>query len=312
MYIVEKHMRRRRLIKRISIAIGIVAGIILLGLLIWKVMFPDVVGIERFEWEPFSSDLEDSGTGTEKEDDLFYIVGENPWYNFEAKEAIPEGYLLGVSMSGTRIRMEDTVNGERCSRSRLIYDRAYVVVYNIEEHHSEEYLDLLNMLREKCPGYQYAEVFGTDLNGDGTLNMWFLLENIARKASDEKIYKYLLWNTETEEIDIVDEEDMLYSIKMTPEEESYWEELYAADWDSFYAENGYTEDVFSIDSIAASEGGVFVEVNCENLPQENEMLYDRFPELEKWKGESGKTAKILIGGFPTAEEVMEMFAENAG
>lgn len=138
------------------------------------------------------------------------------------------------------------------------------------------------------------------------------------KASDKIVNKWLFWNTRTEAVVILDGKETGFAFMdkgRSVQELEYSQEFEQTDWDSFYERNNYNLEgkegtTFYTESLNSAAGGVGITIDCEALPQENDILYTRFPELEKWKGAEGREAIIWVGGYPTVEEIMAMFEKQ--
>jgi hypothetical protein len=57
-------------------------------------------------------------------------------------------------------------------------------------------------------------------------------------------------------------------------------------------------------------GVVTVRLEAINLPRESQELYSMFPGLREFIGREGLFLNILIGGQPTAEDILTIFMED--
>ncbi len=58
------------------------------------------------------------------------------------------------------------------------------------------------------------------------------------------------------------------------------------------------------------EGVYRISTRAQHLPQNNETLYTMFPELEQYRGEEDCYVYMLIGGDPSAEELLRLLMED--
>ncbi|WP_072525087.1 hypothetical protein [Clostridium sp. Marseille-P3244] len=301
--------------RKAVIILSIFILFLLIGILIWKSVHGDkVVYTEKFSEGRLSSLLEETGVGTVDEADTFYVKRDEP----ASEKFVPGKYLLDIERQETDKVMSNTIDGEEYTRGKRDYDYLNLNIYNVNNPMQIKRINILELISTNCPGFQDSVFYYVSLQNDGALYVGFLLEDIPQKATDDVEIKWLFWNMETEETIVLDGEDAGITFienGRTEEETEYLEKIEQADWESFYAQNGYRTEgqdrtFFNAEGLWAATGGVKVTVDCEVLPQENDILYTRFPELEKWKGAEGREAIIWVGGYPTVEEIMEMFEKQ--
>ena len=59
-----------------------------------------------------------------------------------------------------------------------------------------------------------------------------------------------------------------------------------------------------------NEGIAEVRIATYALPKENKELYSKFPGLKQYQEQEGLVARIFLGNYPSAEEVMKLFLEE--
>ena len=306
-------MEVRKIKKGRIIIFGIFIIIIVVGILAWRYMSGDKIKVvtEEVKNGLLSPLIEEIGVGNGDVNDTFYVKKDSS----SGEEFIPGKYILDIEWKKTVEKMTNSIDNETYERHKRHFDYLNLIIYVIKEPEQIQRIDVQKLISKNCLGFQDSGIYLTGLQAGGDLFVGFLLEDIPKKATDKQIYRWLFWNMETEETIVLDGEDAGITFienGRTEEETEYLEKIEQADWESFYAQNGYRTEgqdrtFFNAEGLWAATGGVKVTVDCEVLPQENDILYTRFPELEKWKGAEDRKAIIWVGGYPTVEEIMAMF-----
>jgi len=134
-------------------------------------------------------------------------------------------------------------------------------------------------------------------------------------------YQYIGLNSTTGEFSLHDiiitpilaENERVLTLQM-----SFFSELWVEDdFLPFYLNNGITRNEtwdFSISQHNFLQpyfpNIVTVVLSPDNLPMESENLYSRFPGLRQYQGQNGLEINLELTGYPTAEEVFELFMED--
>ena len=291
--------------------------ILLVVIIIWFAFYNNIEKdeIERFEVElPRSTwiPLYESGKGGGATEDTYFIESTE---NSTITEVLPGKAYIQKQCKNKVKKMTRYIDGDWISRSRCYFDYHYIVLFDLETGEEIKKINTAEIIENTCPGFQPSGGDDAFLGIDGHYYFRLILENIPESAIDEEIEKILFIDVDTEETVVMDSEEMATEFswaRYEKEDEEYGETFKSADWETFEKLNGYdaNAETFYTSVSRGGKGCIKVTVSCEALPQENDILYNRFPGLQKWVGSEGKQAVIYIGGYPTAEEVMEMFEKQ--
>lgn len=260
--------------------------------------------------------LYETGLGEGSEEDC-YMIEASEYSAFTC--AFPGRCYVRTEKKGQGLHMSKYIGGDWARRDRLDLEYYYAVFYDFITGEEIGRIDLGEIIEKDCPGYQltWMNYMPSVYGKDGGYYLEIDLENIPRKATDETIEKQLLVNIDTEETIVRDYIDVAGGFAWSryyKEDKEYSRDFNNADWKSFKEANNYgvkqSQDRLSVLIGREGKGCVNIEIPCEGLPQKNDLLYERFPGLKKWVGDKDKKARIYIGGYPTAEEVMAMFERS--
>ena len=288
---------------------------IITGLTVYFSRNQDEITIENSQYPREGDTLFDAtGKGNVAPEDCYLIQDRETGI---APHVFPGDSYVGIKRSEKLVIMTNEIDGESYTRARREYEYLDAVFYDLGTGKETRKIDMLDIMKEACPGFQESGAPSIVLGEDGHKYIGLELANIPEKADDEVINKMLVYDIETGDTFTKDSEeewreflragyekkDKEYGMAM---EEVDWE------WDKLLKkeeEEYITPGVHVV--VLEARGCVEVRIDCSLLPEKNDILYNRFPNLKEYNELEGKVACIYIGGYPTADEIKAMFCENA-
>lgn len=229
---------------------------------------------------------------------------------FNAAEIVPGDCVICTSEKGSVTKISYDVN------KSFEYERFEIYAYDIETREKRFLFDVVEFL-EDYPGMQIPDpIRGWSdcviINGQPVYQRAFEPCPQIDIPYEQVDCDYLCINVE----------DGSYTIQ---ENRTSWLPQYPVDIyydleDRKLLRNNLPEGMMEIldDEIGGGyawpytnyEGVFEVYGIAEYLPQNNEVLYGMFPELKQYRGEENCFIYMLIGGDPTAEELLRLFMED--
>ena len=303
--------------KRKKQLIGIVVSVILIMLAcVGRYVYKESQRFARLPYHPNPriESIAWMGLGTVTGEDTCLIIDEEagtPYYHLYF-DTIPGKYVFLTETEGLMEKMEGKV-----PRKKFYWKRIEIRIYDIDSGSQIKNIDIKKLIEEQAPGYQYdgwgEQVF---IGKNGHAYIRWMLSDVPEDGNQEGITKYLCVDCETGETHVVDNITRLYDNGGTRQAE-FKEKFYDGSWAAFMEKNKLTafdeEDGRAFEYIPYSfvNGVANIDIETTALPKENEALYARFPGLQAYQGEEGKIARIFLGGYSTAKEVQQLFAEEA-
>jgi len=265
--------------------------------------------------------LMETGSGSGREEDTCLVIEKNTadiWRYYKHFRVIPGKYVFFTERDG---KVEELAGN--AYREKFYWEYVQTNVYEIATGNLVKSINVKALIEEKAPGYQYdkgsAEAF-TGKNGHIFLR-WSLCD-IPADGNQEPVSKYLCMDYETGEIYIEETLQTLYGA--TEKQEIFKEEFYNHGWGAYLEQNEFTDfndeaenekryfEYTAYGPVTAFVNGFAdIRITTSALPKENEELYSRFPGLKDYQGKEGMVARIFLGGYPTAEEMQQLFVEEA-
>jgi len=267
---------------------------------------------------PNIADITWMSKGTVTEEDTCLIVKSNAnserqkyYYYFNV---IPGESVFFVEREGKK----EILRGDGSNtREKIFWKDIQTKVYDITSSKLVQCIDVKELVEKYAPGYQYdgsgANIF-TEKNG----HIFFRwgLSDIPEDGNQEQVLEFLCMDYETGEIDV--KENFATTYSNPDKQEDFIQELYNTNWEAFMKQNGFTEfgeeetgREFEYMIYRSVSGFVNINISTSALPKENEALYSRFPGLQEYQGKEGEVVRVFLGGYPTAEEIQQLFIEEA-
>ena len=289
--------------------------LIVIGLAVYFIGNRDKIETENFQYPRKEDTLFDAtGKGNVATEDSYLIMDTETGI---LPHVFPgDSYVLFES-KGRVTRFINEKEGETYVRAKPEYKYFDAVLYDLATGEEVRRIDLLEIIRDACPGFQKGGTPSIVLGEDGHRYIGLELENIPEKATDEVVNKMLFYDIETGDTFTKDsEEEWLEFLRAGYEkkDKEYGMAMEEVDWEwdkllKKEEEEYITPGVHVV--VLEARGCVEVIIDCVDLPKENDLLYNRFPKLKDYINMEGKEAWIYIGGYPTADEIKAMFCENA-
>ena len=303
--------------KQIALFCGIIIVLILTitGLTVFFNRNQDEITIENSQYPREGDTLFDAtGKGNAAPEDCYLIQDRETGI---APHVFPGDSYVGIKRSEKLIIMTNEIDGESYMRGKAEYEYLDAVFYDLETGEETRKIDMLDIMKEACPGFQESGAPSIVLGEDGHKYIGLELENIPEKATDEVVNKMLFYDIETGDTFTKDsEEEWLEFLRAGYEkkDKEYGMAMEEVDWEwdkllKKEEEEYITPGVHVV--VLEARGCVEVRTDCSLLPEKNDILYNRFPNLKEYNELEGKVAYIYIGGYPTADEIKAMFSENA-
>lgn len=200
------------------------------------------------------------------------------------------------------------------------YETIAVDFYNFRTGEVEKTIDLAAIEAEHTPGKQYRSIAFIDAKVmDG--KRYFKWEVCPIEDPDNyKLAEDIIYDFDADKV--VDDVSFEHT-KFTEEEAQYLKSIFILfDRDCNFMEINHCASELRWDEVVENggidisyvhswkDGIIEAEMKVSRLPRENTKLYEEFPELKEYEGNSGETVKLFLGGYPDAEEVMEMLLEE--
>ena len=264
---------------------------------------------------PSIDDVVWMGIGTVDEEDTCLVIenaaSRNHYVEFKV---MPGKYVFFTEVEGKMEELEGDI--DQPYREKFYWYRIQTNIYDIASGRQVRSIDVKQLIEEQAPGYQYdgwgEQVFSGE---NGHVFLDWILSDIPEDGNQEKVSKDLCMDYETGEIYLVDAPSELCDDD--EKQEKFKTEFYNNGWGGFMEKNGFTkswekgEKSFDYGTYDFVNGIANIDVEASELPKENKALYTRFPGLQKYQGEAGKVVRVFLGGYPTAEEMQQLFTEEA-
>ena len=302
--------KRRRLVLCAGIAFVIFAGICCYYIYNAKIR-ADKIETGSMRSDDVESLYVGSGIGTGSAKDSFVIAeGGDTWGSWGLLDVFPgRGYIDCDFECNTTI-MTNNIDGEHYRREKIEYEKMDAVLYDMQTGQEIRRFDLPELAKKACPDFQCRMLYDCKPREDGRDYLMIRLEDIPEKSTDELVEKYMIVDIDTEDVVIRDSIEEAYDFvegDESEEEAKYGAEINGEDW-RIPRKSGDIEP--EIWGVRGSEGCVQISLSCTDLPEQNTLLYDRFPELEKWSGTAGKSVYIYVGGHPSIEDIYALLEEQ--
>ena len=309
-----------------SIIIAVIFSVVLIsGVFIVLIVRDnrDTVEWRYFDGETNMDSIVHVETSLLNEEDIVFIVNTNIDQHIRYRHYLSGHYILGRIFIG-RMNDEDNIL-EVEQLDHIIYD-----LVSGEPVRTVNFLEIMEEFGEISDEFQIVDPIPS-VYGIGTENFYFewrISENSwDERNSENVVYKYILMNYGTGEISLHDESQRS-GLAFTENEGELARQISVFDdfrmgssLESFYLNNGIIRNEhrdFSISQLVTRyfipsvtiPSIVIVTLSPDNLPMESESLYSRFPGLREFQGEDGFEINIVLTGYPTAEEVFELFMED--
>lgn len=191
------------------------------------------------------------------------------------------------------------------------YEQYVLDFYNLDTGEIEKSIDLVEIAGEYTPGKQYYSSVGISTQMSGVKRYLRWMVTSVEDTHDRESWEGM--NYDLDEGRRVDDSVWDYEEEFTEEEKAYikstdilWEDKYC----NFLEINQLTREN-GINIFPSKVGIIYVRIKVSQLPEENSRLYQEFPELKKYKDEVGTgRAELILSGYPTAEEIVEMLKED--
>ena len=204
-------------------------------------------------------------------------------------------------------------------------------VYDIitrERIRTIDLLSLLDVLEEDVIeefGYtQSTLVYELEAREDGELYLGFLLSEIESNSLDRR-YLWLRMNFHTDEVTLEESFSFERQNWTRAENRDFSLQMDVLSLGRMWNVGNY--DIFLINGIeieawgdvslpnftiggAGFPGTAKISLQAILLPEESQSLYSRFPGLRQFQGREDLEVNVVITGYPTAEEILEMFMED--
>lgn len=304
--------------KQIALFCGIIIVLILTitGLTVYFNRNRDEITIENSQYPREGATLFDAtGKGNVAPEDC-YLIQDRETGIFP--HVFPgDSYILLKNKQKMEV-MTNEIDGESYTRVKGEFEYLDAVFYDLETGEETRKIDMLDIIKEACPGFQKGGALSIVLGEDGHKYIGLELENIPEKAADEVVNKMLFYDIDTGDTFTKDsEEEWLEFLRAGYEkkDKEYGMAMEEVDWEwNKLLKKGEKEEYITPGVnvvVLEARGCVEVRIDCSLLPEKNDILYNRFPNLKEYNELEGKAAYIYIGGYPTADEIKAMFSENA-
>ena len=293
----------------------IVLALIITGLTVFFNRNQDEITIENSQYPREGDTLFDAtGKGNAAPEDCYLILDRETGI---FPNIFPGDSYVDIKSKQKMVIMTNEIDGESYTRVRGEFEYLDAVFYDLGTGEETRKVDMLDIIKEACPGFQNGGAPSMVLGEDGHKYIGLELENIPEKAADEVVNKMLFYDIDTGDTFTKDsEEEWLEFLRAGYEkkDKEYGMAMEEVDWEwdkllKKEEEEYITPGVHVV--VLEARGCVEVIIDCVDLPKENDLLYNRFPKLKDYINMEGKEAWIYIGGYPTADEIKAMFCENA-
>ncbi len=251
--------------------------------------------------------------------DMYEIVKRD--LNLEVIHVFPGKYLLITEREG---KVKELEGDDYKDRERFYWDTVETHVYDVADGKEVQTIDLLKVVEENLQEYQCDRGSAIPALGkNGNAFVRWIVSDIPENGNQEKKTKYMFLDLETGKIYVEDGGPYTFLEDGGEKQEKFEDEMFHdGGWKDFKKENNLTEldddeimeraiDVYYSHGVSGDIPGVArIRITTDGLPKENEKLYERFPGLKEWQGKKGRVACIYLGGYPTGEEIRELFREE--
>ena len=214
------------------------------------------------------------------------------------------------------------------------WEKAQFHVYDFLTKERVKTIDLLSLLDDLEEdvieefGYtQLTLIYELETREDGELYLGFLLSEIESDSLDRR-YLWLRMNFHTDEVTL--EESFSFErqnwTRAGNRDFSLQMSVLGCEWNvgdyDIFSINGIEieawdnipRSTFSVWKSDPESGGfpgtAIITLQAKLLPKESQSLYSRFPGLRQFQGREDLEVNVVITGYPTAEEILEMFMED--
>lgn len=314
----------------------LIVGIFVLFLLIFGIgtafFLIDVEEEDELVWryydvEPTIESFCFGEVSNENPSDVAYVICDVDGFR-SRNTYVPHHYMVQLSSAGRSTHwLED---GRSISRRE--HERYILRAYDFSTREFVREFDLLEILEDErmteSHGIIANAIFDLDfveLDGQMYMQKTFLelLENGSLLFDDVSNAKRLLINISTGEYRILSFEEARVFRERRSRELDIQLAFFDSRWDSplgggeinlFLERNGIIndgdEEYFWINSTALPSDVFRITLSSNNLPMENERLYNMFPGLVQFREQYSRIDIILTGSHWTAEEILRLFMED--
>ena len=293
--------KKKRMIGILVFVALLVIAIAMTWIINYRKKQEDNRNIRYFDAAESVDDIEWLGVAEDGVSTCIVEYGDAPYYY----RIIPGKYIILESIKGTG----EIVYGGL--GENIEFERFELYRYNIRTGESYLFFDGVEYLKQYPDMQLIMDVSCTVLDGENVYQQryeqrpqeneierdsYYLCINVEDGSCSVQAEKVDTWNTYTTTIFKWIEDDRLLRNNLP---EKMVEFLTGTSGYIRYAEPYQNfEGVFSVRGLA------------EYLPENNEVLYGMFPELEQYRGEENCYVHLLIGGNPTDEELLRLFMED--
>ena len=213
------------------------------------------------------------------------------------------------------------------------YEKFFINVYSLETRELVKSYSIKDLKKNMPSDYHISPSLSNCFQNNGQDYLKVYTSYVGR---DSELMHKLFWliiNVDTDEMRFVDVDtyydDLLESSEKAvryrdqlrifydwTQDPNYYQFLNANGFARFQWEDFKSQTMFfrcvtgSSTQGYRNEGIAEVRIVTYALPKENKELYSKFPGLKQYQGQEGLVAQILLGNYPSAEEVMKLFLEE--
>ena len=283
--------------------------------------------LHELTWEEFSAvrDLDSliyASPSEMNENDIVFVIDKELPYSISHQSYIPDYFVIQRESVGRRRLWRST---DSTASREYDWESLNLHIYDIFTKEHVRTIDLLSLLdyldEDIIAEFGYTRLtssYQVDARENGELYLGVILSERRNDSWTDRRYKWLRMNFHTGEITL--EESFAFERQRWTREENLdfllQMSVFEHDW------NIGDYDILSINGIemetrrdlimgvSSFPGSARITLQAKLLPEESQSLYSRFPGLRQFQGREDLEVNVVITGYPTAEEILEMFMED--
>ena len=321
-------LRNKKILFYLIMLAALAAIIIVVGSKMW-IWYTHELTWEEFSWMRDLDSLIYASSSEINENDIAFVIDKELSYPISRQAYIPEHYVICADFVGRRRLWRDS---ESSASKEYDWENVNFHVYDIFTKERVRTIDLLSLLydleEDLIEEFGYTEStlsYRLEARENGELYIWFRLRERRNDSWTDRRHLWLRMNFHTGEVTVEEsflvgrqwwtrEEDLNFSLQMSVLSLGHmWN---VGDYDIFSI-NGIEVEAWGNVSMpnftiwgGGSLGSTLISLQAKLLPEESQSLYSRFPSLRQFQGQEDLEVNIVITGYPTAEEILEMFMED--
>ena len=278
---------------------------------------------EELSWERNLDSLIYASLSELNENDLVFVIDKEMPYPVQLHAYIPGHFFTRSNFVGRYRPCRRSVSSDI---REYDWEKVNFHVYDIVTKERVRTIDLLSLLEDVSSEFGYTRrtaVHELEVRETGELYLGFFLNNRGDSNLNHN-RSWLRLNFHTGEVTVEKtlgferqirerEENRNFTLQMSILSSDVWN---VGDYDIFTI-NGIEIEPWGESSLpnfaiwgTGAPGDIIISLQAKHLPEESQSLYSRFPGLKQFRGREDLEVNVVITGYPTPEEILEMFMED--